>query len=272
MAVGVAEEEAARRHLAGQLHRAAGTQRQQAQRDLEAGVLAVAGRAGYPGHDDLDPLGLQAVAGGDQVSVGVRVGEGGRSPRRRPAGARRGRPSGSGPVSWSAASARCSASACWLRVRVTQLPRRRRVQAGGRGQRDDHRGHVAVAGRGQRDVRQVLRRDVHERGGVGRRRVGVEAVGAPAPAPYASPGPCGVPLPPRPGRAGWRRSGGSSLRRRCPPSARRASAATVRAQVRDGRGRGGAARRPVVRCPGRGGGDVFGERGQSVGGHRVRVR
>lgn len=72
VAVGVAEEGL----LAGrgQLDRAAGLQREQTERELEAGVLAVAGRAGHSGHHDLDPVGLQAEAGGGQVAVGVRVG------------------------------------------------------------------------------------------------------------------------------------------------------------------------------------------------------
>ncbi len=60
----------------GQLHRAAGLQGQQAQRQLEALVLAVGGGAGHPGHDDLHLFGRQAVAGGGRVAVAVRVGGG----------------------------------------------------------------------------------------------------------------------------------------------------------------------------------------------------
>ena len=75
VAVGVAEEGL----LAGrgELDRAAGLQGQQAERQLEARVLAVGGRAGHAGDDDLDLLRLQAEAGGGQVAVGVRVGGGG---------------------------------------------------------------------------------------------------------------------------------------------------------------------------------------------------
>lgn len=74
MPVGVAEEGL----LAGRgdLHRAAGPQGQQAERELEALVLAVGGGAGHSGDDDLHALGLQAVAGGGGVAVGVRVGGG----------------------------------------------------------------------------------------------------------------------------------------------------------------------------------------------------
>lgn len=75
VAVGVAEEGL----LAGggQLDRAAGTQREQTERELEAGVLTVAGGAGHSGDDDLHPVRFQAEAGGGEVAVGVRVGGGG---------------------------------------------------------------------------------------------------------------------------------------------------------------------------------------------------
>lgn len=75
VAVGVAEEGL----LAGggQLDRAAGAQGEQAERKLEAGVLAVAGRAGDTRDDDLHPLRFEAEAGGGEVAVGVRVGGGG---------------------------------------------------------------------------------------------------------------------------------------------------------------------------------------------------
>lgn len=59
-----------------QFHRAAGLERQQAERELEALVLAVGGGAGDAGDDDLDALGVKAVAGGGAVAVGVRVGRG----------------------------------------------------------------------------------------------------------------------------------------------------------------------------------------------------
>lgn len=58
----------------GQFHRAAGPQGEQAERDLEAGVLAVAGGAGDTGDDDLHLVGVEAEAGGGQIAVGVRVG------------------------------------------------------------------------------------------------------------------------------------------------------------------------------------------------------
>ena len=51
-------------------------QGEQAERELEARVLAVGGGAGHAGDDDLHPVGLQAEAGGGQVAVGVRVGGG----------------------------------------------------------------------------------------------------------------------------------------------------------------------------------------------------
>ena len=56
-----------------QFHRAARFERQQAQRELEALVLAVGGGAGDSGDDHLHPLRLQAVAGGGRVTVRVRV-------------------------------------------------------------------------------------------------------------------------------------------------------------------------------------------------------
>lgn len=56
-----------------QFHRAARFQRQQAQRELEALVLAVGGGAGDSGDDHLHPLRLQAVAGGGRVAVPVGV-------------------------------------------------------------------------------------------------------------------------------------------------------------------------------------------------------
>lgn len=75
MAVRVAEEGL----LAGggQLDRAAGAQGEQPQRELESGVLTVAGGAGDAGHDDLHPVRFEAEAGGGEVAVGVRVGGGG---------------------------------------------------------------------------------------------------------------------------------------------------------------------------------------------------
>ncbi len=74
MAVGVAEEGL----LAGrgELDGAAGPQREQTERELEARVLAVGGGARDARDDDLDLLGGQAVAGGGPVAVGVRVGGG----------------------------------------------------------------------------------------------------------------------------------------------------------------------------------------------------
>lgn len=72
VAVSVAEEGLLAR--SGQFDRAAGAQGEQAERDLEARVLPVAGRSGDAGDDDLDPVGLQAEAGGGEVAVGVRVG------------------------------------------------------------------------------------------------------------------------------------------------------------------------------------------------------
>lgn len=73
--VGVAEEG----FLAGggKFDRAAGAQGEQAERQLEARVLAVAGRAGDTGDDDLHPVRFQTEAGGGEVAVGVRVGGGG---------------------------------------------------------------------------------------------------------------------------------------------------------------------------------------------------
>ncbi len=75
MAVGVAEEGL----LAGggQLHRAARAQREQAERELEGGVLAVGRGARHAGDDDAYAVRFQAEAGGRQVAVGVRVGGGG---------------------------------------------------------------------------------------------------------------------------------------------------------------------------------------------------
>lgn len=61
----------------GQLDRAAGAQGEQAERELEAGVLAVAGGAGHSGDDDLHPVRFEAEAGRGEVPVGVRVGGGG---------------------------------------------------------------------------------------------------------------------------------------------------------------------------------------------------
>lgn len=72
MAVGVAEEGLLA--CGGQFDRAAGAQGEQAERQLEAGVLAVPGRAGDTGDDDLHPVGFQAEAGRGEVAVGVRVG------------------------------------------------------------------------------------------------------------------------------------------------------------------------------------------------------
>lgn len=74
MPVGVAEERLLARGR--ELHRAAGPQRQQAERELEALVLAVGRGAGDAGDDDLDALRLQAEGGGGRVAVGVRVGGG----------------------------------------------------------------------------------------------------------------------------------------------------------------------------------------------------
>jgi hypothetical protein len=74
VAVDVAEEGLLARR--GEFDRAAGPQGQQAERELEALVLAVGGGAGDTGDDDLDALGFQAVAGGGRVTVGVRVGGG----------------------------------------------------------------------------------------------------------------------------------------------------------------------------------------------------
>lgn len=75
VAVGVAEEGL----LAGggQLHRAAGAQREQPERELERGVLAVGRRTGHAGDDDADAVRVEAEAGGGEVAVGVRVGGGG---------------------------------------------------------------------------------------------------------------------------------------------------------------------------------------------------
>lgn len=75
VAVGVREEGL----LAGggELDGAARTQRQQAERQLDAGVLAVGGGAGHSGHHDLDLLRFEAEGGGGQITVGVRVRGGG---------------------------------------------------------------------------------------------------------------------------------------------------------------------------------------------------
>lgn len=75
VAVGVREEGL----LAGggELDGAARTQRQQAERELDAGVLAVGGGAGDAGHHDLDLVRFQAEGGGGQITVGVRVRGGG---------------------------------------------------------------------------------------------------------------------------------------------------------------------------------------------------
>jgi hypothetical protein len=59
-----------------QLHRAAGAQRQQAEREVETRVLAVRRRARDARDDDLHPVRLQAVAGRRHVAVAVRVGRG----------------------------------------------------------------------------------------------------------------------------------------------------------------------------------------------------
>ncbi len=72
MAVGVAEEGLLAR--GGELHRAAGLQREQPEGQLEALVLAVGGGAGHTGDDDLDLVLLEAERGGGGVPVAVRVG------------------------------------------------------------------------------------------------------------------------------------------------------------------------------------------------------
>lgn len=74
VAVGVAEEGLLAR--SGELDRAAGPQREQAERELEALVLAVTGRPGHARDHDLHALGFEAVAGGGEVAVAVRVGGG----------------------------------------------------------------------------------------------------------------------------------------------------------------------------------------------------
>jgi hypothetical protein len=71
MAVGVAEEGLLAR--GGEFDRAAGLQREQSERELEALVLAVGGGTGDAGDDDLHAVGLQAEAGGGRVAVVVRV-------------------------------------------------------------------------------------------------------------------------------------------------------------------------------------------------------
>ena len=91
VAVGVAEEGL----LAGggELDRAAGLQRQQAERELEAGVLAVADGAGHAGDDDLDPRRAPGRSR-RRPGRGRRAGRWrrGRARRRRRGGAPRGRP------------------------------------------------------------------------------------------------------------------------------------------------------------------------------------
>lgn len=72
---GVSVDVAQEGFLAGrrQLHRAARLQRQQAERELEALVLAVGGGAGDSRDDHLHPLRFQAVTGGGRVAIPVGV-------------------------------------------------------------------------------------------------------------------------------------------------------------------------------------------------------
>src|SRR5690606_11270998 len=71
-AVGVAQEGLVAR--GGEFHRAAGLEREQSERQLEALVLTVGGGAGHAGDDDLHAVGCEAAHGGGGVAGGVRVG------------------------------------------------------------------------------------------------------------------------------------------------------------------------------------------------------